>query len=61
MAFEAVIFDELTAARLDVAPAAAVFLDDHPANVAGARAVGMGAVQVDDPMIAIEELRALLG
>ncbi len=52
---------ELTAARLGVDPAVAVFLDDHPANVAGARAVGMGAVQVDDPMVAIEELRSLLG
>ena len=52
---------ELTAARLGVAPSAAVFLDDHPANVVGARAVGMGAVQVGDPMVAIEELRALLG
>ncbi len=51
---------ELTAERLGVRPDRAVFLDDHPANVAGARAVGMAAVQVDDPMVAIEELRVLL-
>ncbi len=50
----------LTAERLGVAPGEAVFLDDHPGNVAAARAVGMAGVHVVDPMVAIDELRALL-
>jgi FMN phosphatase YigB (HAD superfamily) len=38
-----------------------IFLDDHPANVAGAEAVGMRALLVgSDPTEAIAELDALL-
>jgi len=44
-----------------IAPAEAVFLDDAPGNVAGARAVGMQAVLVGrDPMPALAELDAIL-
>ena len=45
----------------DVSPARAVFLDDHPGNVAGAERAGLAAVLVDDPAVAIAELRELLG
>jgi epoxide hydrolase-like predicted phosphatase len=45
----------------DVSPARAVFLDDHPGNVAGAERAGLVAVLVDDPAVAIAELRELLG
>jgi len=41
-------------------PARAVFLDDHPGNVAGAEAVGMQALLVDDVDDAIADLDALL-
>jgi putative hydrolase of the HAD superfamily len=52
----------LTAERLGVVPTECVFLDDHPGNVTGARAVGMRAVHVqdDDVMAAITTLRELL-
>lgn len=43
-----------------VDPARAVFLDDHPGNVAGAEAAGMTALLVDDVDEAIAELDALL-
>lgn len=43
-----------------VAPAAAVFLDDHPGNVAGAERAGLHAILVDDPDDAVAELSALL-
>ncbi len=47
--------------RLGVAdPAAAVFLDDHPGNVAGARAAGLHALLVDDIKKALAALDALL-
>lgn len=43
-----------------VDPARAVFLDDHPGNVAGAEAAGMRALLVDDVDDAIADLDALL-
>lgn len=41
-------------------PATAVFLDDAPGNVDGARRAGLHAILVDDPDEAIAELDALL-
>ena len=46
--------------RLEVAPEAAVFLDDVQTNVEGARAVGMAAVRFSSNARAIAELEALL-
>lgn len=52
---------QLALDRLGVAdPAAAVFLDDHPGNVAGARAAGLHALLVDDIDEALAALDALL-
>ena len=43
-------------------PARCVFLDDHPANVAAARALGMLAIHVGpDPAATIEAIERLLG
>lgn len=44
-----------------VAPDRAVFLDDSPGNVAGARAAGLHAIHVEDPDAALAELGELLG
>ncbi|MEJ7583607.1 MAG: HAD family phosphatase [Acidimicrobiales bacterium] len=41
-------------------PGRAVFLDDHPGNVEGARRAGIASVLVDDPAEAIADLDALL-
>jgi putative hydrolase of the HAD superfamily len=41
-------------------PAEAVFLDDAPGNVAGARRAGLHAIHVDDPDDALAALDALL-
>lgn len=41
-------------------PSRAVMLDDHPGNCAGALAAGLQAIQVTDPAVAVDELRALL-
>jgi putative hydrolase of the HAD superfamily len=57
---EAAIF-RLALARLGVAAAEAVFLDDMPANVAAASAEGLRAVQVADPEQALAALQAALG
>jgi HAD superfamily hydrolase (TIGR01509 family) len=46
--------------RLDVRPEEAVFLDDVPAAVEGARAVGMAGVVFRDTAQAIADLEALL-
>jgi putative hydrolase of the HAD superfamily len=47
---------------LDVEPTDAVFLDDHPANVAAAEALGMRGILVgDDRLAAFDELDRLLG
>jgi len=51
----------LAAKRLDVDPAAAVFVDDIPANVDGARAVGMTAILHRHPDITIPKLEELFG
>ena len=47
--------------RLDVEPAAALFLDDFPAMAQGARDAGMTAIDVTDHAAAIAEARVLLG
>ena len=43
-----------------VAPGEAVFLDDSPGNVAGARRAGLHAILVEEPEEAVRELDALL-
>ncbi len=53
---EAAIF-ELSARRFGVAPAELVFLDDHPANVAAARAAGWQALLFSDAAQAEADLR----
>ncbi|HTX90369.1 MAG TPA: HAD family phosphatase [Anaerolineales bacterium] len=45
---------------LGVSPAEAAFLDDFPANVAGANAVGMHAIHFAQPEKALDELQKLL-
>ena len=44
-----------------IEPGRAVFLDDAEGNVEGARRAGLAAILVDEPAIALAELRALLG
>ncbi len=46
--------------KFGVAPAEAVFLDDFPANLAGARAVGMHAIHFTQPGQALAELNQIL-
>jgi putative hydrolase of the HAD superfamily len=46
---------------LGIEPAQAVFLDDIGANLKSARALGMRTIKVDDPMVALRELGAVLG
>ena len=46
--------------RLAVAPQQAVFVDDFPANIAGARAVGMHAIHFKNSLQARKELDRLL-
>ncbi len=43
-----------------VPPEQAVFLDDSPGNVEGAKRAGLHAILVDDPEAAVRELDALL-
>lgn len=50
---------ELFLSRAGLAAESCVFIDDSPANVAGARAVGMHALQFRDPATLRAELRAL--
>ena len=50
----------LTCDRLGVAPEAAVFLDDTRRHVESARAVGLHAVLVRDPWVALAELDSIL-
>ena len=48
--------------RLEVEPARALFLDDHPGNVAAAQRAGLAALLVgEDPSGALTELDRLLG
>ena len=51
----------LAAARLGLEPDRCVFIDDMPANVEGASAVGMAGVLHRDPAITIPKLEALFG
>lgn len=51
----------VTARRLDVEPEECVFVDDLPANVEGARAVGMAGVLHRDAAITVPKLEELLG
>jgi epoxide hydrolase-like predicted phosphatase len=44
-----------------IAPTAAVFLDDAPGNVEGARRAGLRAIHVQDQAAALAELDAVLG
>jgi putative hydrolase of the HAD superfamily len=48
---------------LGLPPAEIVFVDDQPVNVAGARAIGLQAIEMDvtDPAAAVAAARALLG
>jgi epoxide hydrolase-like predicted phosphatase len=43
-----------------IEPGRAVFLDDHPGNVEGARRAGLVGILVDDPVEAIAELDGIL-
>ena len=52
---------ELVCRRLDVPPAAAIFLDDLGGNLKPARAIGMTTIKVGDAASAIAELEQLLG
>ena len=51
----------LTCERLEVAPEAAVFLDDSPGHVAAARRAGLAGIVVTGPEQALADLDALLG
>ena len=51
---------ELVCRRLDVQPAAAIFLDDLGGNLKPARAIGMTTIKVGDAAPAIAELERLL-
>lgn len=51
---------ELTLERLNVAPSEAVFVDDFPRNIEGARAVGMHAIHFQDSKQARADLDGLL-
>jgi putative hydrolase of the HAD superfamily len=47
------------AARLGLTPSECVVVDDHPANVRGARAAGAVVVRHVDPATTVDELSAL--
>lgn len=51
----------LAASRLGLAPRECVFVDDLPANVRGASAVGMVGVEHTDPARTVDELDVLFG
>jgi epoxide hydrolase-like predicted phosphatase len=46
--------------RMNINPEQAVFVDDFPENIAGARAVGMQAIHFRNPAQAIQDLEAIL-
>ena len=52
---------ELVCRRLDVQPAAAIFLDDLGGNLKPARAIGMTTIKVGDAAPALAELECLVG
>ena len=49
------------AAQLGLTPAACVVVDDHPANLRGARAAGAVVVYHTDAATTVDELRVLFG
>jgi HAD superfamily hydrolase (TIGR01509 family) len=49
------------AAQLGLTPAACVVVDDHPANLRGARAAGAVVVHHTDAATTVDELRVLFG
>jgi len=49
------------AAQLGLTPAECVVVDDHPANLPGARAAGAGVVRHVDAATTIDELGVLFG
>jgi epoxide hydrolase-like predicted phosphatase len=51
---------EMVVADLDVKPGEAVFVDDFPENVAGAKAVGLEAIQFISPQQTLQDLEKLL-
>jgi putative hydrolase of the HAD superfamily len=51
----------LVCERLDVPPAATVFLDDLGANLKPARELGMTTIKVDEPHAALAELESVIG
>jgi putative hydrolase of the HAD superfamily len=55
------IFHHTLEALGGIAPEEAVFLDDTPGNVEGARRAGLHAILVEHPEQAIQDLTALLG
>jgi epoxide hydrolase-like predicted phosphatase len=52
---------QLAAQSVGVEPEAALFVDDVPANVEGARAVGMQAIHFTDPKLARQQLGEITG
>lgn len=52
---------QLTLERLGVQPDEAIFIDDNPANIAAARAVGLHVIAFATPAQALAALEALLG
>jgi epoxide hydrolase-like predicted phosphatase len=52
---------ELVGELLGVALERSVFIDDHPRNVAAAASLGMRAIHVTDPMVALDELQQVTG
>jgi putative hydrolase of the HAD superfamily len=54
------IYEHALALLGGIEPHRAVFLDDSPGNVAGARRAGLHAILVDDPSAALADLDALL-
>lgn len=51
---------ERVLSELEVKPAEAVFVDDFPENIAGAKAVGLKAIQFFSPEQALQDLERLL-
>ena len=51
---------QLLCSRYDILPEKAVFIDDSPKNVVGARNIGMHAIHFQSPMQLREELAELL-
>ena len=56
---EPLIYEKVLS-NLDVKPAEAVFVDDFPENVAGAKAVGLAAIRFTSPEQALRDLERLL-